>query len=134
MVGRVEELTPLTFLLFTLIQTRTTILPFSSFRKLPDEINRAADQQSEFLVITLQSFEKYIAENVVADIANNSEISKALACLFEVPLISCHSHRFALVVKEYLEQHDKLLSEINTLMAKLKNGFAKIHYISPFSI
>ena len=109
----------------------TALLAFSP---LLDETSQSAEEQYDFIAVTLNNFEKNIADNVVALIADNCEINKALARLCEVPLIISHSHRLDLAAKEYLKPHDKLISKVNALMGKLKTPkiAAEVRKHSPF--
>ena len=58
--------------------------------------------------------------NVVALIADNCELNKAISDQTNKPLIGCASHRFALAVNKFISGEMETVTKVNSLMVKLR--------------
>ena len=66
-----------------------------------DETVLNATEHVTFLETVLEIFDRTPA-NVVAVVADNCELNKAICDILMKPLIGCASHRFALAVQDWL--------------------------------
>ena len=57
-----------------------------------------------------------ITLGIVALIADNCEINRALADICNVPVVGFHSHRLSLAVKEFLKEegYEDLIHKVNS--------------------
>ena len=87
---------------------------------LGDGTSYTSQDHYDFITYSLSVYGK-TWDNIVCLIGDNCNTNKALATQARRPLVGCASHRFNLAVKDQLKDYADILSNINTLMKKLKN-------------
>jgi hypothetical protein len=97
--------------------TRMVMLAFAP---LLDETKLDADEIKSFLESTLDIYGKDFS-SVVAITADNTAVNPCVANLIGCNFIGCAAHKLNLAVSNLLDQHETLLSKVNTLMVRLGN-------------
>ncbi|RHY17778.1 hypothetical protein DYB32_010473 [Aphanomyces invadans] len=97
-----------------------------------DECSLSADDHYDYACFVLDMFGKNWS-NVVALVGDNCSTNGAFSARSKVPLIGCSSHRFNLAVNDILVNYEPILSDVHTLMTKLKNLIpaAKLRAFTP---
>jgi hypothetical protein len=95
----------------------TVLLAFSP---LLVETEFTASAHKDFLDWMLENVYNKSMSNVVAIIADNAEVNKALSKQCGKPFVGCASHRFNLAVVKLMDPYKEILNKLNGLMGKLK--------------
>ena len=95
---------------------KTALLTFSP---LLDESHLNAAGHVQLIEASLALYGKEWS-NVVALIADNCELSKAISDQTNKPLIGCASHRFVLAVNKFIAGEMETVTKVNSLMVKLR--------------
>ncbi len=82
-----------------------------AFTPLLEEDDMSSEAHLELIEFVLGLFGKLLS-NVICFVGDNCNVNKHLADLAGIPLIGCAAHRFNLAVKEFLEEHDILLTKV----------------------
>lgn len=85
---------------------------------IADESTHDAGEHQEFLDFVLSIFEKG-QNNVVTLIADNTNTNRDCPRYFGEVFVGCHSHRFTLVVKDFLVEVHFTIDKVNQLIKRL---------------
>jgi hypothetical protein len=85
-----------------------------------DEESLSAESHKKFVIEVLEVYKKSV-DDVKFLVGDNASVNKKLSDLLGVPFVGCASHRFNLACQKYLEPHEVVLKQINSLMGVLRN-------------
>ncbi|KUF77507.1 hypothetical protein AM587_10002609 [Phytophthora nicotianae] len=81
---------------------------------------QTADAHVQLFKSTLDVYNKTLSM-VAFMVGDNCNTNRSIATKLGVPLVGCASHRFNLAVNKFLEPHEALLSDVNSLMVELRH-------------
>ena len=96
---------------------QTILLPFSP---MADQTTQGAEKMSEFVKLRIVQYVKS-PKNSISITADKCETKKCLSYICQVSFVDCHSHRFALAVKEFVKKVEVLIEKVNTMLTNLKS-------------
>lgn len=85
-----------------------------AFTPLLEEDDMSSEAHLDLIEFVLGLFGKMLS-NVICFVGDNCNVNKHLADLAGIPLIGCAAHRFNLAVRDFLDEHDVLLTKVTFL-------------------